>query len=195
MVADREGRQHQGGVSAVTQDHTPVSRLPADLPDDPIITDLFARVAAHHGRVLNIHRAVGHAPKILRAQASYAGALREESSLPRTLQVLLVLRTAQVNGSPYEPSVHRGAALRLGVSAAKLDALASWRSSPLFDARECAALGFVDQMADRGEVDDATFAETAKAFTAQEIVELAAVVAWYAGNARFVRALRIAPES
>ena len=49
-------------------------------------------------------------------------------------------------------------------------------------------------MADRGDVDDATFAETAKAFTAQEIVELAAIVAWYVGNARFVRAMRIEPE-
>jgi alkylhydroperoxidase family enzyme len=178
----------------VTQSDGPMSRLPADLPDDPIITELFARVAAHHGRVLNIHRAVGHAPKILRAQAAYAGALREESSLPRTLQVLLVLRTAQVNRSPYEPSVHRPTALRLGVPAAKVDALAMWKDSTLFDARERAALAFVDQMADRGEVDDATFAETAKIFTAQEIIELAAIIAWYVGNARFVRALRIAPE-
>jgi AhpD family alkylhydroperoxidase len=170
------------------------SRLPSDLPDDPIITELFERVAARHGRVLNIHRAVAHAPKVLRAQATYAAALREESSLPRALQALVVLRTAAVNGSAYEPSVHHPAALRLGVSPDKLAALAAWRSSPLFDARERAAFAFVEQMADRGEVDDATFATLREAFTAQEIVELAAIVAWYVGNARFVRALRVAPE-
>jgi 4-carboxymuconolactone decarboxylase len=172
----------------------PVSRLPAGLPDDPIIADLFARVASRHGRVLNIHRAVAHAPKVLRAQATYAAALREESSLPRSLQMLVVLRTAAVNGSAYEPSVHEAAALRLGVPADKLAALASWRSSPLFEPGERAALAFVEQMADRGEVDDATFVATTKAFSAQEIVELAAIVAWYVGNARFVRALRIEPE-
>jgi alkylhydroperoxidase family enzyme len=181
-------------MSAMAESDRPVSRLPAGLPDDPIIADLFARVASRHGRVLNIHRAVAHAPKILRAQATYASALREDSSLPRPLQVLVVLRTAQVNGSPYEPSVHRAAALRLGVPAEKLAALDAWQGSSVFDARERAALGFVDRMADRGEVDDATFAETAKAFTAQEIVELAAIVAWYVGNARFVRAMRIEPE-
>jgi alkylhydroperoxidase family enzyme len=78
-----------------------VSRF-GDVPeplDDPILADMFARIRATRGRLLNIHRIVGLAPKILRAQASYARALREESSLPRGLQELLILRIAQVNDS------------------------------------------------------------------------------------------------
>ena len=174
----------------------PVSRLPAlPEPEDSIVAELFGAIRARGGAVLNIHRTVGHAPKILRAQAAYAAALREQSSLPRSLQVLLVLRTAQVNDSAYEPSVHRRVALALGIAPDKLDALSTWRSSALFDAHERAALGFVEQMAGSGEVDDALFAATRAVFTPQEVVELAAVVGWYVGNARFVRALRIVPEA
>lgn len=175
---------------------SPVSRLPAlSEPLDPLLAELFAAIATRGAPVLNIHRVVGHAPKILRAQAAYAGALRTDSSLPRPLQVLIVLRTAQVNRSPYEPSVHRRVALALGVSAAKLDTLANWSASDAFDARERAMLAFVDRVASDGEVDDTLFAAIGTAFSTREIVEIAAIVAWYVGNSRLVRALRIEPET
>lgn len=175
---------------------SPSSRLPgaSDPPEDPILAELYARIRAHRGHVLNIHRVAGHAPKLLRAQAAYASAMRNDASLPRDLQELVILRIAQVNDSAYEQSVHRPIAVACGASPGKVDAVASWRDSALFDARERAALGFVEQAARSGEVDDATFATARQAFSLQEIVELTALVAWYVGNSRFVRALRIAPE-
>ena len=162
--------------------------------DDPILADMFARIRATRGHVLNIHRVVGQAPKMLRAQAAYARALREESSLPRAMQELVILRIAQVNDSDYEQSVHRPIALACGVEAAKIDALPTWSDAPVFEPRERAALDFVDQAAKSGEVDDQTFDALRQAFSPQEIVELAALIAWYVGNSRFVRALRIASE-
>ena len=153
------------------------------------------RIRAHRGRVLNMHRVVGLAPKLLRAQAAYATAMREESSLPRDLQELLILRIAQVNDSAYEQSVHRPIAVRCGVSPAKIEALPSWRDASLLDARERAALGYVEQAARSGDVDDATFAATRQLFSPQEIVELTVLIAWYVGNSRFVRALQIAAET
>ena len=163
--------------------------------DDPILADMYARIRESRGRLLNIHRAVGQAPKMLRAQAAYARALREESSLPRALQELLILRVAQVNDSAYEQSVHRPIALRCGVLAAKIDALPGWDAAALYDGQERAALRFVDQAAASGEVDDGVFQALRQAFSPQEIVELAALVGWYVGNSRFVRALRIAVET
>jgi len=176
---------------------SPISRLggASESPDDTILADMFARIRAKRGRLLNIHQVVGHAPKMLRAQAAYATALREESSLPRDLQELLILRVAQVNASAYEQSVHRPIAVACGVPPAKIEALASWRTSSLFDARERAALGFVDQAARSGDVDDDVFAAAKNIFSPQEVIELAALIGWYVGNSRFVRALRIAPES
>jgi 4-carboxymuconolactone decarboxylase len=162
--------------------------------DDPILADMLARIRATRGHVLNIHRVVAQAPKMLRAQAAYARSLREDSSLPRALQELVILRIAQVNDSDYEQSVHRPIALACGAAAAQIDALRAWRDASVFAPRERAALAFVDQAAASGEVEDGVFAALRAAFSPQEIVELAALVAWYVGNSRFVRALRIVSE-
>ena len=176
---------------------SPSDRLPgaSDPPEDPILADLYARIRAHRGYVLNIHRITGHAPRQLRAAAAYTTAMRNEASVPRDLQELVIMRVAQINDSAYEQSVHRPIAIDCGSSPEKVDAVAAWRDSALFDKRERAALGFVEQAARSGEVDDATFATLRQAFSPQEIVELTAIVAWYVGNSRFVRALRIAPEA
>jgi 4-carboxymuconolactone decarboxylase len=178
-------------------DPNSISRLGgvSEASNDPILADIFARILAKRGRLLNIHQVVGHAPKMLQAQAAYAAALREESSLPRSLQELLILRVAQMNASDYEQSVHRPIAISCGVTPEKIAALASWQSSSLFDAKERTALAFVEQAAGSGEVADSVFAAAKKEFGAQQIVELAALVGWYVGNSRFVRALRIASES
>jgi 4-carboxymuconolactone decarboxylase len=180
----------------MTRSNQPVSRLAgaSESSGDSLLSELYARIRAHRGRVLNIHQVVGHAPKLLRAQSAYAQSMREDSSLPRALQEVLILRIAQINDSAYEQSVHRSIAIRLGVAPAKIDALAGWSDSPLFDASERAALAYVEPAARTGDVDDATFAATRQVFSAQEIIELTALVAWYVGNSRFVRALRIAPE-
>lgn len=175
---------------------SPSARLPgaSDPPEDPILVDLFARIRAHRGHVLNIHRVSGHAPKLLRATSAYTAAMRNEASAPRDLQELVIMRVAQVNNSAYEQSVHRQIAIDCGSSAEKVDDVASWQESTLFDARERAALGYVEQAARSGEVDDATFAALQQAFSPQEIVELTAIIAWYVGNSRLVRALKIVPE-
>jgi 4-carboxymuconolactone decarboxylase len=176
---------------------SPISRLGGapEEPDDPGLAEMFQRIRASRGHVLNIHRVVGHAPKMLRAQAAYARALREESSLPRDLQELLILRVAQVNDSAYEQSVHRPIAIECGASREKIDTLGAWRASSLFDARERAALGLVEQVARSGEVADDVFAAARSVFSPREVVELIALIAWYVGNSRFVRALQVASEA
>jgi 4-carboxymuconolactone decarboxylase len=196
IVSQPEHSKRKVGHDADKAMHS-VSRF-GDVPerlDDPILAEMFKRIRETRGHVLNIHRVVGLAPKMLRAQASYARALREESSLPRDLQELLILRIAQVNESAYEQSVHRPIAIACGAPAAKIDALSSWKMSSAYEPRERAALAFVDQAARSGTVDDGTFQALTQMFSPQEIVELAALIAWYVGNSRFVRALQIAVEA
>ena len=180
----------------MTSSDRPIARLSISPQDEPhsIVAEMFARIRAAGRRVLNIHRVVGLAPKPMRAQATYAQAMREESSLPRALQELLILRIAQINGSEYEQSAHRGIARSLGVTPEQIRELPAWQGSKLYDEHQRAALGFIEQAAASGEVDDAVFAATQAVFSPQEIVELAALVAWYVGNSRFVRALRIVPD-
>ena len=79
----------------------------AEQPDDPILAEMFANIIKSRGHLLNIHKVAGLAPKLLRAQATYARAMRDEASLPRDFQELIILRIAQVNDFAYEQSVHR----------------------------------------------------------------------------------------
>jgi 4-carboxymuconolactone decarboxylase len=183
-------------MDTMTPRPPPVSRLPAlaEPPSDPGVRETFAAITGQGRKILNIHRVVGHAPRLFAAQVGYATALRQDSSLPRPLQQLAILRTVQINDAAYELSVHPGVTLGLGVPAEKIDAIATWQGSPHFDAKERAVLAFVEQAAASGNVDDAVFDELARVLDPGAIVELAALVSWYVGNSRFARSLRIAPE-
>jgi 4-carboxymuconolactone decarboxylase len=172
------------------------SRLPpiAEPPEDPLLAEIFEGIKARGGRILNVHRASGHAPKIFKAYAAFAAALRFDTTLGRPLSELLILRVALCDESDYELSVHRRMARECGIPADKIAAVEHWRDSPLFDARERIALTFAEMIAKDGAVDDATFATLGKFFSPREITELAALTSYYAGNARFLRALGVANE-
>ena len=174
----------------------PVSRIGgvSEAAGDPILTDLFSHILAKRGHLLNIHQVVAHSPAMLRAQAAYTSAMREDSIVPRDLQELLILRVAQVNGSEYEQTVHRPIAITCGASPAQVEAIAGWRTASVFNAKERAALAFVEQAGGNGEVDDAVFTAARQHFSPRELVEVTALVAWYVGNSRFVRVMRIASE-
>ena len=113
----------------------PISRIGgvSEAGNDEILTDLFSHIMAKRGHLLNIHQVVAFSPKMLRAQAAYAAAIREESSLPRDLQEILIIRIAQVNNSQYEQTVHEPIAIKCGVAADKVAEIASWSRSAKFD--------------------------------------------------------------
>jgi alkylhydroperoxidase family enzyme len=56
-------------------------------------------------------------------------------------------------------------------------------------------LGYVEQMAHGGDVDDATFAALQNYFTPQQIVELTYTVGSYYANGLLTKALRIDVET
>jgi 4-carboxymuconolactone decarboxylase len=172
------------------------SRLPAiaEPPEDPLLAEIFDGIKSRGGRILNVHRASGHAPKIFKAYAAFAAALRFDTSLGRPLSELLILRVAHCDRSEYELSVHRRMARECGIAEDKIAAIESWRQSPLFDARERIALAYAEMIARDGEIDDSTFAVLGKFFTPREITELTALTSYYAGNSRFLRALGVATE-
>lgn len=79
-----------------------------------------------------------------------------------------------------------------GLSDEKILALDCYASSPLFDRTERLCLEYADCMTITGrEVSDPLFAQLCARFTADEIVELTAIVAWENASSRFNRALRV----
>ncbi|CAK7232776.1 hypothetical protein SCUCBS95973_008371 [Sporothrix curviconia] len=180
----------------------PISRIGAITPSSataaasPILSSLFANILTRRPAVLHIHQVVAHNPELLRAQAQYAAALRENSAISRPLQELLIIRIAQINGSSYEQSVHRPIAIQLGVPTDRVDGVAGWKGNRKLFGEEAqrAALAYVEEAAGEGTVADATFAELERHYSKQAIVDLSALVGWYVGNTRFTRALQITDE-
>jgi len=73
--------------------------------------------------------------------------------------------------------------------------VSNWRRSVLFDDKQRALLGYVEQMANAGNVDDPTFAEFSRFFASQQIIEISYTVGTYCSTGLLTKALRIQPET
>src|SRR4029077_7901824 len=88
----------------------------------------------------SLYRALANHPAIVAAWTEFANTLRHGSRTPRALRGLAILRAARVSASEYEWAQHLRMARKAGVREAQISALAGWRTSAEFDAREKAAL-------------------------------------------------------
>jgi 4-carboxymuconolactone decarboxylase len=81
-------------------------------------------------------------------------------------------------------------ARKAGVSEDKIAALALWRGSKLFDARERAAIALTEAVM-AGDVGDAVHAEAKRHFDDAEYVELCLTAGFYALVSRMLDAMRV----
>src|SRR5215471_12276783 len=181
---------------AFAQEQAPISRLPPlPQPLDPILQDMFDKRRAMGGAIINLTLTTGHAPKFARASGAMAFAIRFETSTPRRLIELVIFRTAQIVGSNYELNQHRPLMKMCGFSDQQIAEVADWRRSRFFDDKQRAMLGFVEQMANGGNVDDPTFADLSRFFTSQQIVEISYAVGSYYSTGLLTKALKIQVET
>lgn len=68
------------------------------------------------------------------------------SSLDGKLQELVRLRASQINGCAFCIAMHSDAAAKQGETTQRLDALAQWHSSPLFNEKEQTVLAATESM-------------------------------------------------
>jgi len=94
------------------------------------------------------------------------------------------LRVSQLNGCVFCLDMHSTMLRKAGESQRKLDTLPAWRESPLFDARERAALAWAESLNALGtsQVPDDALEHAREQFNEQEMAELtfavAAIRAW-----------------
>jgi AhpD family alkylhydroperoxidase len=103
---------------------------------------------------------------------------------PRLLELIRV-RASQLNGCAYCIDVHAKDARARGEAEHRLHALAAWRETPFFSARERAALAWAEAvtLVAEGRVSDAALAEARAALTDEEIAAvLLATIAINAWN-------------
>ena len=163
-----------------------MQRVPA-ATFDPV---LQKRLEELWGRPVNLYRALGNHPALTAAWTEFANAIRHDSRTPRTLRELMILRTAQIARSKYEWAHHLRMARKAGVGEDKIAALAGWRASKLYDAKERAALALTEAVM-ACNVTDEVHAEVKKHFSDAEFVELSLTAGFYAMVSRMLDAMRV----
>jgi alkylhydroperoxidase family enzyme len=145
------------------------------------------------GEPPNLYKALGNHPKLVAAWTEFSKTLRHDTRTSRALRELVILRGAQIMKSEYEWAQHLRMARKVGVREAQIGALAEWRTSKEFDAREKAALAIAEAVT-KGHVTDDVYAEALRHFDHHDYVELAAVAAFYAMVGRMLDAMGVQLE-
>ncbi|WP_131735845.1 carboxymuconolactone decarboxylase family protein [Actinomadura roseirufa] len=119
----------------------------------------------------------------LKVSKRFAGVslLIQQSSLPRDLQELVMLRTSQINGCGFCVDLHTKEAAGAGETALRLHLVAVWREATVFTDAERAALALAEEgarLADAHQgVSDETWAKVREHFDDDQLAALVYLVA------------------
>lgn len=149
-----------------------------------------------YGAVLDPGLLWGRSPWLFATVALLYGALdRRSSPIPPALRALLTVRVSQINSCSFCVDINTATLIRRGVSMAKVEALAGWRESPLFDGKERVALDYAEAMTDSTRsVDDALMARLRQHFDDDAVVELTGLIAFQNLSSKFNAALDVPPQ-
>jgi 4-carboxymuconolactone decarboxylase len=161
--------------------------------DHPEFAELIEKFrAGRRGRLINIYRMLLNSPALAESWFNHSNAVRWKTTLDGRLREIVIIRMGHLAKSQYVLRQHvPSLALADGLTLEECDALADWRATTLFSARERAALAYADTMTRDIEVPDAVFAEVARHFDPRQTVELTVLIGTYNMNARVLQALRL----
>jgi len=114
------------------------------------------------------------APDAYKAVLQLQAYINNHSGLEQALLHLIDFRVSQINGCAYCLDMHSKDARALGETEQRLYALAAWRETPFFTARERAALALAEAvtLVSQTHVPDDVFEEAKKHFSETELVNL-----------------------
>lgn len=165
----------------------PLSRLPLSL------RPLAAMQRRHFGQVLNPLRYWGRLPFLFWLVALFYGYLeRRRTRLPPELSALLMTRISQLCQCEFCIDANSLRLAKKSGSLEKVLAVERWQDATCFDNTERLALEYAEATtATPPRVDEALRHRLAARFTAQQITELTALIAFQNLSARFNAALQI----
>ena len=172
---------------------------PRNAPDDvqTIIKRLERTAVSQFGRpfVLNVMRAVAHAPVLLRRVSSLGNAMLNDLSLDPQLRELAVLQLFRVNRCEYGFQQHVALAKGVGLNDKHIANVGAYRSYPYYSEVERVVLEYAEAVTKDLTVSDELFARVRAHFTDQQLVELTMVIAYWNMMSRFLIPLQVEVET
>src|SRR5262245_54207811 len=160
-----------------------------DEENHPELAGLIAKIkGARGGRLLNFYRALLHNPALAATWMELNNAVRQQTDIDGRVRELTIMRVAILNRVDYVLDIHKARyGPQAGVTPEEADALADWRDSGRFGARERAVLAYVDAMTRDVAVPDAVFKALREHYTERQAVELTVLVAAYNMHTRMLK--------
>ena len=160
----------------------------------PDIVDLYDKVFAQRGNVPNMFRVMAHRPEIFSTIEAHFAAVLNTGTVPTRLKELIIVRTSQVNQTPYCLASHTTLARKLGWTDEQLASLPEWSQRDDFSPAEKAAIRLAETVTrDAHSLSDEQFAELRTHYSEGEIVELLCAIGLFNYFNRFNDALRMEP--
>ncbi|MGA2653214.1 MAG: carboxymuconolactone decarboxylase family protein [Terracidiphilus sp.] len=160
----------------------------------PDMAALYDKAFAQRGNVPNMFRVMAHRPEIFATMQAHFAAVLNTGTVSTKLKELIIVRTSQVNVTPYCLASHTLLAKGLGWSDDQLAHLADWPQRNDFTPAEKAALRLAETVTrDAHTVTDDQFAELRTFYSEGEIVELLCAIGLFNYFNRFNNALLMEP--
>jgi uncharacterized peroxidase-related enzyme len=160
----------------------------------PDIAALYDKAFAQRGNVPNMFRVMAHRPEIFATMQAHFAAVLNTGTVSTRLKELIIVRTSQVNSTPYCLASHTILARGLGWTDDQLSHLADWSMRDDFTPAEKAALRLAETVTrDAHAVSDEQFAELHSFYSEGEIVELLCAIGLFNYFNRFNNALQMQP--
>jgi uncharacterized peroxidase-related enzyme len=160
----------------------------------PEMAALYDKAFAQRGNVPNMFRVMAHRPEIFSTMQAHFGAVLNTGTVPTRLKELIIVRTSQVNVTPYCLASHTILARNLGWTDDQLTQLADWPQREDFSPAEKAALRLAETVSlDARTIGDEQFAELRSFYSEGEIVELLCAIGLFNYFNRFNNALQMEP--
>ncbi len=160
----------------------------------PDLQAMFDKVFAQRGNVPNMFRVMAHRAEIFATMQAHFSAVLSTGTVSTKLKELIIVRTSQVNETPYCLASHTALARGLGWTDDQLAHLAQWPERSDFAPAEKAALRLAETVTrDAHAVTDEQFAELRSFYSEGEIVELLCAIGLFNYFNRFNNALQMEP--
>jgi uncharacterized peroxidase-related enzyme len=170
-----------------------ISRLKRDEVSGASLA-IYDRVLRERGNVPNMFRTMAHRPEIFETIIAHMEAVLNTGTLPKRLKELVIVRTSQVNRTPYCLASHTAICKRLGWSDIQLEALGDADRSGEFSEAEKVAIDLAEAMTlDAHNYSDAEFARLRSFYSEGEVVELMAAIGLFNYFNRFNDLLEMEP--
>jgi len=170
-----------------------ISRLTRDQVQ-PSSVAIYDRYLRDRGNVPNMFRTMAHRPEIFETIIAHMEAVLNTGTLPKKLKELVIVRTSQVNRTPYCLASHTAICKRLGWTDQQLEALQDAAPSEEFTDAEKVAIHLAESMTlyPHGYTDE-DFARLRSFYSEGEVVELMAAIGLFNYFNRFNDLLQMEP--